>query len=304
MEQAEVTLDDAAAFQIFLESVPQPTSAEIEACMWALVDIANALRTVDEDLSAEFVNSSQVPGRLHADISLLLRSLVRTHESIDVMFHQTRLRTLSGRPPYRLLWDELETRLRTEGCAMYSRLEMYSSFLCAIRDGVRRHVSPPHPVRAATNPGRMWTSPELMYSMRSRLTVLLDSQEQMAAVYDYRVPLPGQSSEPNDAAPPEVDSFAAAWQPQRPLPMPGRPPTPHFPFPAPFPHVPAPHVEAHFPPQTPEAEVSSALSSASEQTWSSLSSRSPPPNDEPDHWATRVFHTWQPSSLFRTQGPP
>ena len=142
LRQAEAAEDDASALQRFLDEIPQ-RDADIAPSIRFLIEIAAALRDVQFNLAEEFSRSTDLPARMHYDIDLILRSLFATHKFLDhALFQQTRLTTYSGRRPYQFLWDEVDVKFRDEGFALHSRLEMYSSFLKTIIDGVKRYALP------------------------------------------------------------------------------------------------------------------------------------------------------------------
>ncbi|KAF2097256.1 hypothetical protein NA57DRAFT_77510 [Rhizodiscina lignyota] len=269
--QAEAAEDDASALQRFVDEVPQ-RHADIASNMQWLIEVAGALRDVDRCLSEEFSHSNEVPRIIWVDVNLVLNSISQTHKCLDrVLFQQTLRTTWSGRPPYRLLWEDLENKFRREGCSMYARLEMYNTFLKTILDGVRRHRS----------------DPDLMETLRRRLTQLLHHQDpiDMRSGDFYMIE-------------------SAPWD--YPVPRRIRPPMHHsstypaFALPAPFP----PQYDAPVPPPVPEVISSPTFSDTSEYTWSSWSSGSPNGNGYQMHWATRIFTVSCPRTPLNDPGAP
>lgn len=139
--QAANAEDDSSALQIFAEEVSGRDTV-IEVNVQCLLEVAAALRVVDDELRAEFVRTQHIPPRLQDDISLIQRCVEQTHLALDRdLFQQTSLVTVHGRVPYRRLWAAFDGRLRADGCALYARLEMYTTFLRYMINGLLRYKS-------------------------------------------------------------------------------------------------------------------------------------------------------------------
>jgi hypothetical protein len=100
------------------------------------------------------------------------------------------------------------------------------------------------------------------------------------------------------------DFVAGVWHPPARLPPP-RPPMPgqNYTYPA-FPLAPIQTPRFDIPPPAPEIDGSPTFSSASEHTWSSFSSGSPPPNAPTGHWAMGLLNRAYPNTPFRDPGMP
>ncbi|MBE7179835.1 MAG: hypothetical protein INR71_01285 [Terriglobus roseus] len=135
---AAVADDDASALQVFLDGIPKHDN-DVASSIQYLLDVAGALRAVDNAIRTEFGHPSHLPESLQLDIDLVLRSFSQTHEKLDKnLFQQTRQRAFGGRIPFKLLWDELDEQLTSEGSPLYSRLELYSTFLQNVLHAIER----------------------------------------------------------------------------------------------------------------------------------------------------------------------
>lgn len=137
-QQAAATEEDASALQAFLEEMPV-SDRSIELNVQSLLNLAATLRNVDDDLRRELDDVGRIDPRIRDEVRLVQQSIQQTHDAIyRDLFQQS---VVFGRDTrHQVLWEELERQFRQEGCKLYSRLELYITFLDCIIEGLERLV--------------------------------------------------------------------------------------------------------------------------------------------------------------------
>jgi hypothetical protein len=140
IDSAKDAEDVAAGLQIFLDEIPQ-YGKDITGNIAELFAISAALRLLDESLDLN--QYGKYVGSIIADLDLVIPSLGYTLDDIRNMFGRSKREgrqhpgAFPGTPPYALIWDDLNTDLKTQGIALPTRLEMYRNFLQGLYDVLR-----------------------------------------------------------------------------------------------------------------------------------------------------------------------